>query len=59
MIARLARAAGVAPDPADPVFVQICADVLGTRMRGSDIDDVMALLLRPDPAPAACAGGAR
>lgn len=46
LIARLARAAGVPPDAADPVFVQICADVLGTRMRGSDIDEVMTLLLR-------------
>ena len=61
MIARLARAAGVSPDPADPVFVQICGDVLGTRMRGSDIDDVMAMLLRPapDPAQAARAGETR
>lgn len=32
LIARLLAAAGLGPDPSNPAFLQICADVLGSRL---------------------------
>lgn len=49
MIARLTRAANARAHRDDPVFIQICADVMGTRIRGSDLDDVLTLLVRRAP----------
>ena len=52
LIGRLLRAGGIAADPQDPRFVQVCADVLRGRVATRDIEARIGELARTSMQPA-------